>query len=88
MGVFTIYDWGNGAAAEAAVRTLDRFGHVYVDRDRGRAFGIDQVRIRPVTRGWEIINEGPQPRTLRVVYEGGGSREVRIVRVEKSFVIR
>lgn len=87
MGVFTIYDWGNGAAAEAAVRVLDRYGHVYVDRDRGRAFGMDQVRVRPVPRGWEIVNEAAQPRTLRVVYEGAGGREVRNVRVEKSVVI-
>jgi hypothetical protein len=26
MGVFTIYDWGNGAASEAAMRILDRHG--------------------------------------------------------------
>ncbi len=26
MGVFTIYDWGNGAAAEAAMRILDHYG--------------------------------------------------------------
>ena len=26
MGVFTIYDWGNGAAAEAFNRLLDHFG--------------------------------------------------------------
>jgi hypothetical protein len=26
MGVFTIYDWGNGAAAEAYNRMVDRFG--------------------------------------------------------------
>ena len=25
MGVFTIYDWGNGAAAEAAMRILDHY---------------------------------------------------------------
>jgi len=26
MGTFTIYDWGNGAAAEAALRILDHYG--------------------------------------------------------------
>lgn len=26
MGVFTIYDWGNGAAAEAAMRIFDHYG--------------------------------------------------------------
>lgn len=30
MGVFTIYDWGNGAAAEAYERLLDRFGEEVV----------------------------------------------------------
>ncbi len=32
MGVFTIYDWGNGAAAEAYLRFLDRFGESFVKR--------------------------------------------------------
>jgi len=30
MGVFTIYDWGNGAAAEAAMRILDHYGPLIV----------------------------------------------------------
>jgi hypothetical protein len=30
MGVFTIYDWGNGAAAEAYNRILDHFGEALV----------------------------------------------------------
>ncbi|HMA54560.1 MAG TPA: hypothetical protein VKT17_08850 [Acidobacteriota bacterium] len=30
MGVFTIYDWGNGAAAEAAMRILDHTGPLEV----------------------------------------------------------
>ncbi len=32
MGVFTIYDWGNGAAAEAYNRMLDHFGSDLVHR--------------------------------------------------------
>ena len=28
MGEFTIYDWGNGAAAEAYNRILDKFGKI------------------------------------------------------------
>lgn len=28
MGEFTIYDWGNGAAAEAYNRILDKFGTI------------------------------------------------------------
>lgn len=34
MGVFTIYDWGNGAAAEAYNRLLDHFGETFVKRSR------------------------------------------------------
>jgi hypothetical protein len=34
MGVFTIYDWGNGAAAEAYNRMVDHFGPVLVHRSR------------------------------------------------------
>lgn len=32
MGVFTIYDWGNGAAAEAYNRLLDHYGEAFVNR--------------------------------------------------------
>ncbi len=32
MGVFTIYDWGNGAAAEAYNRLLDHYGKTFVER--------------------------------------------------------
>ena len=34
MGVFTIYDWGNGAAAEAYNRMVDHFGSGLVHRNR------------------------------------------------------
>ena len=34
MGVFTIYDWGNGAAAEAYNRMVDHFGRELVHRTR------------------------------------------------------
>ena len=30
MGVFTIYDWGNGAAAEAAMRIFDHYGPLLI----------------------------------------------------------
>jgi hypothetical protein len=32
MGVFTIYDWGNGAASEAAMRIMDHHGDVIPER--------------------------------------------------------
>ncbi|MEN6311099.1 MAG: hypothetical protein ABFD80_06130, partial [Acidobacteriota bacterium] len=76
MGVFTIYDGGNGAAAEAAMRVLDHYGHVYIDRTRGRAFGLDRVRVNRSGKGWEIVDETGLPRTLRVVFDDGRSMAV------------
>lgn len=78
MGVFTIYDWGNGAAAEAAMRILDHYGHVYIDRKRGQAFGIDKVQVRPSKQGWELVNETGQSRSLRVVFSDGSVETVQI----------
>jgi hypothetical protein len=34
MGVFTIYDWGNGAAAESYNRLLDRYGKAFLMRKK------------------------------------------------------
>jgi len=78
MGVFTIYDWGNGAAAEAAMRILDHYGHVYIDRRRGQTFGIDKVQVRHSKQGWELINETGQSRSLRVVFEDGSAQKVHV----------
>ena len=84
MGVFTIYDWGNGAASEAATRILDHYGQVHIDRARNQAFGIDRVQVRRSGQGWELINETEKPRTIRVVFEDGSVREVTIE--DKAFV--
>ncbi|MEN6428231.1 MAG: hypothetical protein ABFE13_23015 [Phycisphaerales bacterium] len=78
MGVFTIYDWGNGAAAEAAMRILDHYGQVYIDRTRGQAFGIDKVQVHRAGRGWELLNETGQPRSLRIVFDDGSTQQVQI----------
>ncbi|MFH1941360.1 MAG: hypothetical protein ABIL68_04590 [bacterium] len=78
MGVFTIYDWGNGAAAEAAMRILDHYGHVFIDRMRNQAFGIDKVQVRRSGKNWELINETGEKRELRIVFEDGTSRMVVI----------
>jgi hypothetical protein len=80
MGVFTIYDWGNGAAAEAANRIIDHYGQVYVDRARGRAFGLDAVEVRPEKDGgWTLIDRNGEPRRIRVVFDDGTSRAVDLV---------
>ncbi len=78
MGAFTIYDWGNGAASEAAMRILDHYGHVYIDATRGRAFGIDKVKVSLSDLGWELLNETGEPRLIRVVFDDGEVREARI----------
>jgi len=78
MGVFTIYDWGNGAASEAAMRILDHYGHVYIDRRRGQAFGIDKVQVRRCEKGWELANETGRSRCLRIVFDDGTVEDVQI----------
>jgi hypothetical protein len=76
MGVFTIYDWGNGAAAEAAMRILDHYGHVYIDRERGLGFGIDGVQVSRSDEGWQLRNEVGDSSILRIVFEDGNVQEV------------
>ncbi|MBZ5565549.1 MAG: hypothetical protein LAP13_24400 [Acidobacteriia bacterium] len=78
MGVFTIYDWGNGAAAEAAMRILDHYGQVYIDRKHGQAFGVDRVRVLPSGQGWELTNETATAGPVRVVFDDGRAQEVQI----------
>jgi hypothetical protein len=41
IGPFNIFTWGNGAALEAAAKVRDKYGDIYVDSKRKRAFGID-----------------------------------------------
>jgi len=79
MGVFTIYDWGNGAASEAAMRLLDHYGHVYIDRERNEAFGIDMVDVCRSNEGWTLRDEAIEPRTLRIVFQNGSVQEVEAV---------
>jgi hypothetical protein len=78
MGEFTIYDWGNGAAAEARNGVLDRYGDVYVDRTRGRAFGIDAVAVTRSGDGWTLTDLAGTPRDVRVVFDDGSSRLVHL----------
>jgi hypothetical protein len=81
MGSFTIYDWGNGAAAEAANRILDHYGQAYIDRPRGLAFGLDAIEVSQQvigkSSGWEIRDRTSGGRTLRVVFEDGSSRIIK-----------
>ena len=80
IGVFTIYDWGNGAASEAYNRVTDHFGQVYVDRARGQAFGIDSIAVRPTDGGFELTDLAPDAaaREVRVVFEDGSDTTVTL----------
>jgi hypothetical protein len=60
------------------MRILDHYGHVYIDRTRGRAFGIDKVQVRRTDQGWELINETGRLRSIRVVFEDGSAEDVQI----------
>lgn len=83
MGVFTIYDWGNGAAAEAWNRIHDHFGSVYIDRSREKGFGIDSIAVRPSeggAGGFELadMTGASGPRDIRVVFDDGSARTVTL----------
>ncbi len=76
-GDFTIYDWGNGAAAEARNRIRDHYGDVYIDRARGHAFGIDSIAVQTHGEAWKLTDRAETPRDVRVVFEDGTSQTVR-----------
>jgi hypothetical protein len=78
MGGFTIYDWGNGAASEGAARMIDHYGHVFIDRPRGQAFGVDNIAVKKTAQGWEIKDRAGAERDIKVVYEDGTSRTMHI----------
>ena len=78
IGVFTIYDWGNGAASEAYNRITDHFGQVYIDRERGLGFGLDSIAVRPGAGGFELTDWADEPRDVRVVFEDDSEITVRL----------
>ncbi len=81
VGEFTIYDWGNGAAAEAFNRIRDHFGDLYIDRTRQRAFAINGVTVAGGDENggkMVVTNLASSARELRVVTEGGESRQLQV----------
>ena len=78
IGPFTIYDWGNGAASEARNRIFDHFGDVYIDRTRGHGFGIDSIGVKRVEDGWRLTDLAGEPREIRIVFEDGSNRILRL----------
>ena len=78
IGEFAIYDWGNGAAAEARNRIWDHFGDVYVDRARQQAFGIDSVTVQMAGNICHLASQTEANRTLRLVFENGAAQQVTL----------
>ena len=76
IGEFTIYDWGNGAAAEARNRIWDHFGDVYVDRPRHQAFGLDSVVVTMEGDLCHLRDQTGGGRTLKVVFEDGSTTTI------------
>lgn len=76
IGEFTIYDWGNGAAAEARNRIQDHYGDVYVDRSRGQAFGIDSIDATMQEHAVTLTDRAGQSRSVRVMFEDRTSRSI------------
>jgi hypothetical protein len=73
IGTFTIFSWGNGSALAAAATVRDRFGDVYIDGARRRAFSIDGAHVE--VRGERVlVTDRYQRPELEVVYASGKRR--------------
>lgn len=75
IGPFTIFTWGNGAALSAAATVRDRFGDVYVDSDRKKAFAVDGCDVS-VTGSTVTIRDRYARPSLLVRYVSGAQRTV------------
>ena len=79
IGEFTIYDWGNGAAAEGRNRIRDHYGDVYIDRARGQAFGIDSVIVERDGDGYALRDaSNAAGREIVAVFEDGTRRTITL----------
>jgi len=88
IGEFTIYDWGNGAAAEARNRIWDHFGDLYIDRTRGHAFGIDSVVAIIDGNCCHIHDQTGTDRLLKIVFEDGSTTTATIQNGRAACAIR
>ncbi len=82
IGVFTIYDWGNGAASEAFNRVADHYGDVFIDRARDIGFGIDSIEVERVAEGFQLrdLSDPDRTRDVRIVFDDGSSRTISLDR--------
>jgi len=75
---FSEFNWGNGTGAEARNRIYDHYGDVYIDRQRGQGFGIDSIAVHRDGDHWVLQDLTGRPRDIKVVFEDGTSRRVRL----------
>lgn len=75
---YSEFNWGNGSGAEARNRIYDHYGDVYIDRQRAHGFGIDSIAVHRDGSQWVLQDLGGQPRDLKVVFEDGSSKHVRL----------
>ncbi len=80
VGEFTIYDWGNGAAAEAFNRIRDHYGDLYIDHMRQRAFAINGVTAthEQAEGEYTVTNLASSNRELRIVTDQGERRHIQL----------
>ncbi|MBN2210098.1 MAG: hypothetical protein JW709_01765 [Sedimentisphaerales bacterium] len=78
IGVFTIYDWGNGAASEARNRIRDHYGDVYIDRKRGQAFGLDSIAVTLTGSSAILKDLAAKPRIVRIMFDDRTTRELEL----------
>jgi hypothetical protein len=77
IGPFTIFTWGNGAALASYALVRDLYGDLFIDSERGRAFGIDGC-IAETTAGKVLVKDRYGRKSLRAVYSGGSSLAIQL----------
>lgn len=78
IGEFTIFTWGNGAAAEARNRIYDHYGDVYLDRTRQQGFGIDSIGVAWQDGAFVLHDLANAPRDVKITFDDGSTRTVRL----------
>lgn len=66
---YIMFDWGSGGACAAAARFAGRYGDVYLDFERGQAFGINRATV-------EAFNVTEKSVSLKL--NAGEGREITI----------
>jgi hypothetical protein len=75
---YSEFTWGNGSGAAARNRIYDHYGDVYIDRRRGHGFGIDSIAVHRHGNQWVLQDLAGQRRDVKVVFEDGSSKHVRL----------